>query len=86
MTPIGKFYDEITEYLDSKIPDVPVAVRKEIAVWVAGMVIVREKDIVEETVEMVRANMKGSTRSRREVMERNKLLAEARREEIERSL
>ena len=51
--PIGKFYDEFIEYLDSKIPDVPVAVRKEIAVWVAGMCIIREKDTVEETVEMM---------------------------------
>ena len=85
MTPIGKFYDELNEYLDDKIPSVPVSARKEVSVHIAGMAIIREQDIVKETVEIMRKSTNRPQRlSKQELMERAKLLAEARREKIER--
>ena len=70
MTSITKFCDEINEYLDSKIPNVGVCTRREIAVHISGMALLRDKDVVEDTARMMKNSMK-SKNYRIEQLKRN---------------
>ena len=58
MTPIRKVYDDLNEYLDSKIPNVEVCTRREIAVHIVGLIALRDKDVVEETITMMKSLMR----------------------------
>lgn len=68
MTTLGEFYEELNEYIDSKIPDVDLSVRRELAVFVVQRAGIRERDLVEDVARQFRYSMKSpSIRSREEL-------------------
>lgn len=80
MKTLEKFYEELNEYVDAKIPDVDLSIRRELAVFIVQRVAIRERDVVEDVAQQFRNSMKGSTvRSKREIMERNKEFLEERK-------
>ena len=80
MTTLEKFYEELNEYIDDKIPDVDLSVRRELAVFVVQRVAIRERDVVDDVAQQFRMSMRGSAnRDRRDLMERSKKLTEERK-------
>lgn len=83
MKTLEEFYEEVNEYIDSKIPDVDLSVRREIAVFVAQRAGIRERDLVEDVAQQFRYSMKIPTRmSKSELVERSKYLAELRKKQL----
>lgn len=80
MTTLEQFYEELNEYIDDKIPDADLSVRRELAVFVVQRVAIRERDVVDDVAKQFRHSMRGSAnRDRRELMEQNKKLTEERK-------
>ena len=58
MKTLEDFYAELNEYIDNKIPDVDLSVRRELAVFIVQRVAIRERDVVEEVAREFKYSLK----------------------------